>query len=209
MFTKGKNGIIKDVRERVILKKIFTIILLVTSTICCLFLIFLNVCFEKVLVNGESMYPTLKDQEIGLYLKKQFIVGGIKRNDIVIFDHENNNNEDKLFIKRVIGLPNEKIEIREDGSIYIDEEKIMQKYLDLEQNKNTYQIINSERMEMTLKEDEYFVLGDNRGNSYDSRFFGPIKKDEIIGKLSLIYGHQEENHNSGKITEHFFPIKLF
>ena len=209
MFTSAKNGIIKGVRERVILKKIFTIILVVTSFICCSLLIFLNVCFEKVLVNGESMYPTLKDQELGLYLKKNFIVGGIKRNDIVIFEHENNSYEDKLFIKRVIGLPNEKVEIKENGSIYINEEKIKQDYLDLEQNTNTYQIINSERMELILKEDEYFVLGDNRGNSYDSRFFGPIKKDVILGKLCLIYGHQEEKQNSGKITKYFFPIKLF
>ena len=208
MFTISKNGIIKGVRERIILKKIISIILLVTTSICCILLIFLNVCFEKVLVNGESMYPTLKDQELGLYLKKKFIVGGIKRNDIVIFGHENNSYEDKLFIKRVIGLPNETVKIKEDGSIYINDEKIKQDYLEVSQNVNTYQIINLERMEMTLKDDEYFVLGDNRGNSYDSRFFGAINKEVILGKLSFVYGHQEVKED-GKITQKFFPIKLF
>ena len=81
--------------------------------------------------------------------------------------------------------------------------------LGLAGGKNAFTFFKKGKPVMTLKEDEYFVLGDNRGNSYDSRFFGPIKKDEIIGKLSLIYGHQEENRNSGKIIEHFFPIKLF
>ncbi|MBE6153949.1 MAG: signal peptidase I [Firmicutes bacterium] len=121
-----------------------------------------------VKVNGASMYPTLDGGEIMILNK----LGKIDRFDIVVLSVDNDDN----VIKRVIGMPGETIEI-ENNHIYINEEKIEDKY----GYGKTY---NTDKI--TLKEDEYFVLGDNRAISLDSRVFGPVKKKDISGTASLV-----------------------
>lgn len=122
-----------------------------------------------VRVNGSSMYPTLKGGEIMLLNK----LGKVDRFDIVVLkiDAENDN-----LIKRVIALPGETIEIK-DSKIYINDEELKDNY----GAGNTYSIDK-----ITLKDDEYYVLGDNRTISMDSRVFGPIKKDDIKGTTNFI-----------------------
>lgn len=122
-----------------------------------------------VKVNGNSMAPTLKGNEVMILNK----LGQINRFDIVVLklDDENDN-----LIKRVIGLPGETIEIQ-DNKIYINDEELEDNYGD----GITYNIDK-----VTLEEDEYFVLGDNRTVSLDSRVFGKINKSEIKGTTNFI-----------------------
>ena len=122
-----------------------------------------------VRVNGSSMYPTLKGNEIMLLNK----LGHINRFDIVVLKIDGR--EDNL-IKRIIGLPGETVEIK-DNEIYINDKKIEDKY----GYGVTYNIDK-----VTLKKDEYFIHGDNRKISLDSRVFGTIHKDEIKGTTDFI-----------------------
>ena len=122
-----------------------------------------------VRVNGSSMYPTLKGNEIMLLNK----LGHINRFDIVVLKIDGR--EDNL-IKRIIGLPGETVEIK-DNEIYINDKKIEDKY----GYGVTYNIDK-----VTLKKDEYFILGDNRKISLDSRVFVTIHKYEIKGKTDFI-----------------------
>jgi signal peptidase I len=100
-----------------------------------------------------------------------------KRGEVVVF--KNPLNERQRFIKRIVGLPGEKIEIS-NGKIFISngERKILtEPYLNFS--------FTSGDVQITLGKDEYFVLGDNRQFSLDSRRFGPIKKKEIVGRVFL------------------------
>ena len=121
-------------------------------------------------VNGTSMYPTLKQNEI-MILNKIGLKSGIDRFDIVVVKTDNNR-----IIKRVIGLPGESV-MYEDGKLYINGKYIEDSY-SLSSTKDFDNIV--------LKEDEYFVLGDNREVSKDSRMIGPVKKEQILGKTRLV-----------------------
>ena len=121
-------------------------------------------------VNGTSMYPTLKQNEI-MILNKIGLKSGIDRFDIVVVKTDNNR-----IIKRVIGLPGESV-MYEDGKLYINGKYVEDSY-SLSETKDFDNIF--------LKEDEYFVLGDNREVSKDSRMIGPVKKEQILGKTRLV-----------------------
>lgn len=122
-----------------------------------------------VKVNGNSMYPTLEGSEIMLLNK----LTNIDRFDIVVVKLEG---EDSNLIKRVIGLPGETVEISEN-QIYINGELLDDPY----GYGMTYHIDP-----VTLGEDEYFILGDNRIISLDSRSFGKINRSEIKGTTNFI-----------------------
>ena len=119
-----------------------------------------------VRVDGASMDKTLENGQILLLYK----LGNVKRYDIVVLDEEI---EDEIIIKRIIGMPNDTVEIK-NGKIYVNDEEIEEEYAYGQ---------TSDYDKITLGDDEYFILGDNRPISKDSRYFGPVKKDEIIGKV--------------------------
>ena len=121
-------------------------------------------------VDGESMENTLYNGEIVLLNKIDLKLNGLKRFDIVVFNY----NKD-LLIKRVIGLPGETVEYL-DNELYIDYKKVDVPFEFEETNNFKYEVPNN----------EYFVLGDNRDNSKDSRYFGSIKIEKIKGKVSFI-----------------------
>ncbi len=124
-----------------------------------------------VRVNGTSMESTLHNGETMILNKLSLKIGDIKRWDIVVIK-----TDDIHLIKRVIGLPNEKIEYQ-DGKLFINRKEV----------KDNYSITKTEDFkEISIGKDEYFVMGDNRYVSQDSRMIGPIKKQEIRGKTSLI-----------------------
>ncbi len=129
-----------------------------------------------VRVNGESMYPTLKDREIMLLNKIYYRFNDIKRFDIVVV-----NTKDEKIIKRVIGLPGETLKI-EDNILYINGQEVKEKFL-----KEETADFDLEDLGMTkMPSDSYFVMGDNRDNSKDSRMIGPVKKSQIVGKTKLV-----------------------
>ena len=127
--------------------------------------------FNIVRVQQTSMYPTVKPNDIILSSSLYRFKKDFKRGDIVVFKSPS---ENKMLIKRIVGLPGEKIEIY-DGSIYIDGKLLEEKYF----KEKPYTL--SPTSEFEVQADELFVLGDNRSpdGSVDSRTFGPIKIKNI------------------------------
>lgn len=123
-------------------------------------------------VNGTSMNDTLYNKDIMILDKISYRFKSIKRFDIVVVKK----NQEYL-IKRVIGLPGDKVEYK-DNKLYINDEEIEENF----KHKETTDYL----LEDTIPDGYYFVVGDNRGDSLDSRIIGLIKEDEIIGKTSLV-----------------------
>ncbi len=121
-------------------------------------------------VNGSSMDKTLKNGDIMILNIIGYKFNDIKRFDIVVV-----NEEHEPLIKRVIGLPGETVEYK-NNELYINGKHVEDKYPSTETDDFYY----------TVPEGEYFVLGDNRNNSMDSRMLGSFEKKRIVGKTSLI-----------------------
>ncbi|MCQ2495165.1 MAG: signal peptidase I [Lachnospiraceae bacterium] len=137
----------------------------------------INFCVEKTNMVGDSMNITLENDDIILINKLSYVRDNPKRFDVIVF--EKSGTEHSYYgIQRVIGLPGEKIQIV-DGVIYINGKELVEP-MEVE----PMEMAGLAGREMTLDEDEFFVLGDNRNHSEDSRFttVGNVVKSEIIGK---------------------------
>jgi signal peptidase I len=141
---------------------------------------FLGQLYEVI---GDSMYPNFYDKEqlIAEKLSAQF--GNLERGDVVIFERPGN--ENKLLIKRIIGMPDEKILIQ-DGYVYINGEYLQEPYVQEDTLTEGMRIIES-GFEYTIPTDSYMVMGDNREKSTDSREWGFVKSENIIGRAILVY----------------------
>jgi signal peptidase I len=115
--------------------------------------------------------------------------GGLERFDVVVFNPENGQHDS--YIKRIIGLPGEKVRIDEMGNIYIDGEILNENY-----GKETINDPGNAVTEITLGKNEYFVLGDNRNDSLDSRneLIGCISEYNIIGKVAFDLGNASSGY---------------
>ncbi|REJ79479.1 MAG: signal peptidase I [Acidobacteria bacterium] len=153
--------------------------------ILAIFVLFGVFVAQPVVVDGESMVPELHEGERLLVNKliyydiKRFDWGHIQRGDIVVFWYPQD--PDKSFVKRVIGLPGEMVEIRR-GSVYIDGRLLEEPYLSDEKNRSSLNY-SGKRVE----EHYYFVMGDNRDNSLDSRTWGLVPEKYIYGKAFFRY----------------------
>lgn len=130
---------------------------------------------SPIRVNGTSMDPTLENGDIMILNKIGYHFGQIKRFDIVVIKYK-----DELLIKRVIGLPGEKIKY-ENNTLYVNDKKLDEEF----DKAYTYDFSIKEIGSTTVPADSYFVLGDNREVSKDSRSIGFIDKEDIVGKSSL------------------------
>ena len=134
-------------------------------------------------VDGESMEPTLYNDEYLWVDKLDYHLSEPERFDVVIFPVEYGE-ETRHFVKRIIGLPNETVYIDEKGVIYINGEALADPY-----GKEVIADYNRLRAAepVTLGSDEYFVLGDNRNHSTDSRtgIVGNVKRSDIIGRVAV------------------------
>lgn len=136
--------------------------------------------FTVVKVNGHSMDPNL---EVGekLLVRKNKLGFDIEYKDVVIFWPPIES--DELFIKRVIGVPGDRVEMKDDV-LYINNKEIDEEYLKSLRNiVDEGDLLTENFGPISLNKDEYFVLGDNRLNSLDSRTFGVVTQDRIVGRL--------------------------
>lgn len=143
---------------------------------------------QRTVVDGDSMYPTLKDKDNIIVEKLSYRFGKIERYDVIVFNYfDPLKNEESYYIKRIIGLPGDTIYIK-DGLVYLVDENgqdvlLNEDYGYYSSGKNMQAYLAS--VPITIPEGEYFVLGDNRNNSYDSRQIGLIKEEDILGKAWL------------------------
>ena len=150
-----------------------------------------------IVVDGESMMPTLLDGDRMIVNKLSYLVGEPERFDIVVFHAP----EGKDYIKRVIGLPGDTVEYKED-TLYVNGERFEEPYLD-EFKKQMFDgpLTESFTLETitggleTVPEGHVFVMGDNRRESKDSRHIGFVSIDEIVGKTSFVYWPIEKMRN--------------
>ncbi len=155
-----------------------------------------TVLFQPFFVQGASMEPNFEDSQyliinefgyketkIGIANRNFFTISPFKdlsRNDVTVFRYPKNRSQ--FFIKRVIGLPGEKIEVKNNQVKIFNEENAEGFILDEDQYLSSTERTFGD-LTLTLKEDEYFVMGDNRMFSSDSRFWGPVNKSDIVGKV--------------------------
>jgi signal peptidase I len=134
--------------------------------------------YQPVRVEGTSMLPELQDQDRLFINKMAYRVGEIHRGDVVVFlyphDHE------KSYIKRVIALPGDDLRI-DHGQVYVNGDRVVEKYVPKRFADDRSQ------PEMTVPAHEYFVMGDHRSISSDSRDFGPVERELIYGKAAFVY----------------------
>lgn len=123
------------------------------------------------IVDGDSMNETLLDGNLVLINKLTYRINDINRFDIVVLDNDTDNDR---IIKRVIGLSNERIEYK-DNKLYINDKEV----------KLNMKFHDTNDFIAETKDNEYFVLGDNREVSKDSRILGNFTKDKIIGKVNI------------------------
>lgn len=134
-------------------------------------------------INGASMEPNFHNGEFILTNKVEYRVSNPKRGDVVIFKSPKNKEID--YIKRVIGLPGDTVALR-NNAIYVNGNKLEESYLAPGVVIFGESYLH-ENQEVTVPPGKYFVLGDNRPHSSDSREFGPIAKEDFIGKAFLRY----------------------
>lgn len=183
--------------ERTLLEDILGFIkVFVVSAI--VILLFVNFVAHPVRVDGRSMYPTLKDGEFGFTNVGGVLLNGVERGDIVVVTMEEEGQKTH-WVKRVIGLPGDTVSCVNDV-VYIngkvlDETKYIAPdyrqslvdkfgYFNKVPDADNTNVLDFE--EVKLKDDEYYVMGDNRPYSKDSRYVGPVKKSQIFAKKMLV-----------------------
>jgi signal peptidase I len=136
-------------------------------------------------VDGPSMQPTLHTSEYILVDKAEYYIHPPQRGDIIVFQAPPNPSQD--FVKRVIGIPGDTVTVAQDGTVTVDGTVLNEPYV--ADHDNPY-----DPRSWQLGSNQFFVLGDNRGDSEDSRYFGPVDRNLIIGKAALVYWPLSELH---------------
>ncbi len=132
---------------------------------------------KPFIVSGVSMYPAFDSWHYLIIDQYTYnFVRDPERGEVVVFKYPGN--PERFFIKRIIGLPNEKITIDGYKVIINDKFELNEPYISDEKKKRT-------TLEIQLEEDEYFVMGDNRKESSDSRYWGPLKREFIVGRTLI------------------------
>ncbi len=153
-----------------------------TAAVILLAFFFVRFAFERTLVPGDSMAPTLEADMPIMINHLSYLHGGPDRFDVIVFEQEGEEHS-YYHVKRVIGLPGETVQIV-DGIVYINDAPLKEIVKDLPK----MHLSGLATEPLVLDEDEYFVLGDNRNKSEDSRFanIGNVTKSQIVGKAWLM-----------------------
>ncbi len=139
--------------------------------------------FQPHQVKGASMDPNFHDNEYILTDKISYRFHTPQRGDVVIFRAPQNRELD--YIKRVIGLPGEKVKVQ-GGEVFVNGQRLKESYLPANLTTNAGDFLRAGQ-DYQIPEDNYIVFGDNRPHSSDSRAWGPVVKEDIIGKAWLRY----------------------
>ncbi len=129
--------------------------------------------FTPIKVQQKSMYPTLNPKDIMLLNKIGYYINGVERFDIVVLK-----NNDDFLIKRIIGLPGEELEYK-NSILYVNGKELKESFI----NTNTEDF----KIDAKIPKGKYFLIGDNRNNSTDSRILGFIDEKDIKGKTNFIF----------------------
>jgi signal peptidase I len=159
--SSGFLGFIKDVLEVLVLSLIL--------------FVGINAVSARIRVDGESMVPTLASGEYVIVSRLSYRVGTPQRGDIIVFHFPGNPKEE--YIKRIIGLPGDKVDIR-NGQVLVNGKALDESYLSVKVNYTGSWSIPSGQL---------FVLGDNRNNSSDSHDWGTVPMDYVVGKAIVVY----------------------
>lgn len=162
-----------------ILLEFFEIVFICTAVFVVIYL-FVGQLFE---VTGDSMYPNFHDKEQIIAEKVSVNFKGIKRGEVIIFKHPTE--PGRLLIKRVIGLPLENIKMS-NGLVYINDTKLNEPYLSANTLTEGKRFLNY-NVDYQIPENSYVVMGDNREKSTDSREWGFVPKNLIVGRGILVY----------------------
>jgi signal peptidase I len=165
---------VQEVQEKVNWKR-FALDIIETLVLAVVLFLAINAISARVRVDGFSMRPTLDDGEFVLVNKMSYRFGEVSRGDIIVF-HFPVNPEEEL-IKRVIGLPGDRVTVS-DNRVYVNGQALNEPYI---AQTPLYS------GEWTVAEGHYFVLGDNRNNSNDSKDWGLLPAENLVGKAVLIY----------------------
>jgi signal peptidase I len=157
----GRSHVLREIVETVLLTA--AIFLLV------------NAATGRFRIEGDSMEPNLHNGEYVLIDKISYVLHPPERGDVVVFTPPNNERD---YIKRVIGLPGDTVEVK-GGQVYVNGVVLDEPYL-----KN---LIHADMPARVVEAGRYFVMGDNRNNSSDSRAFGTITPQSIVGRAWLVY----------------------
>ena len=136
---------------------------------------------EPFIVSGSSMFPTFENANYLIVDKLSYKLSSPQRDDVIIFKYPND--PTKFFIKRIIGLPGETVDVKSAKNEVTIINKDNPNGLKL--NQPFIENIGGIDAHMTLQDNEYFVMGDNRSGSSDSRYWGPVKRELIIGRALL------------------------
>jgi len=154
--------------------------LVISVAVSAFIIIFL---YQPVRVEGTSMLPMLEDQDRLFVNKIAYRVGDIQRGDVVVFLYPHDHH--KSYIKRVVALPGDDLKI-EHGHVFVNGKELTEKYVPprFEDSRSLPEVV--------IPEHEYFVMGDHRSISSDSRDFGPVDRDLIYGKAAFVYWPMEQ-----------------
>ncbi|OEG00488.1 signal peptidase I [Vulcanibacillus modesticaldus] len=140
--------------------------------------------FSPYIVDGRSMVETLHDGERVIVNELSYRLEQPKRGDIIVFQFD----ENSAYIKRVIGIPGDIVEVKDDN-LYINGELVSEPYIEKKKRKlhSRGLILTEDVKPVKVKDGQLFVMGDNRRNSKDSREFGTIDIDQVIGRADLVF----------------------
>ncbi len=153
----------------------FLVDVLETLVLAVVLFVSINLIIARIRVDGDSMKPTLLSGEYVMVNRVTYKLGSPQRGDIIVFHYPKDPREE--YIKRVIGLPGDKVEIKQ-GTVYVNGQALDESYL---------KVKSGDTGTWRVPEGQLFVLGDNRNNSSDSREWGTVPMDYVVGKAVLVY----------------------
>jgi signal peptidase I len=159
-----------------------------------------NLATVRFYIEGPSMQPNFWAGQFLIVSRAHYLLDEPERGDIVVFDPPGDDNQpdDPLLIKRLIGLPGDHVEVRE-GSVFINGEQLNEPYL---HDVGTPVRCSGDQCDVQLEAGQYFLMGDNRNNSRDSRVFGPVDRNRIVGEAIVRYWPPQD---WGIVAHYRFP----